>query len=276
MENSLEELKQLIISSNYRKVALHPTNHPNFTEYYRKSVKVANISCKNVDTKQLLQKCSDLYEYMKVEFSLANSTTKYILPTNVYQKVQIFNKAINIYLTLNKNYNIYSLAQIVSFKSGLTDLYGIIGARKYIVIEFELYKFYIISYLLAPNSLYEDKHLCEAAYWVLRFSRDGIIGYVNKAHPSQILCAAFIYYYFSNSQTALEEFITTYKNTPSQNFITDITADKETLLKQCIVFMLTDKHAVSTFTKEACALDLSLIEPTQDYKKLYNTTIEEA
>lgn len=296
MDSLPEELKMSIISKlknpkdigsflstnklNKKLIDLYPTNHPNFIKAYNDSLKTVatrKISISKIDPDALLKKCEALYEYMNVEFVLPKKSKTYILPTNVYQKVQIFNKAIVIYLKMiiKDNSYIYYLSKIISFKSGLVDLYGIRAVRKYALIEFELYKLYILSYLLKPSALYSKEHLRDAAYWIFEFSRDGITGFVAKARPSQIVCAAFIKYYFSNSSKSLADFITTYKNTPSQNFIIS-SISKEKILKQCIVFMLTDKHAVSTFTKEACALDLSLIEPTQDYKKLYNTTIEEA
>lgn len=303
LDNLPDELKRSIISklkkpsnissflstnkSNNALISLYPVNHPNFTKAYIESLKVVsnqNASVTKIDPKKLLQKCTDLYESMKVEFSLPKRNTSfffsrptktYTLPTKIYQKVQIFNKAIIIYLKMsiqNKCY-LYYLAKIISLKSGLSDLFGR-GVRKYIVIEFELYKLYIISYFLKPNRQYSRSQLCDAAYWMLNFSRNGIVGNVAKAAPAQILCASFIHYYFSNSAESLADFIQTYNNTtPSQKFIKSPTDDKNDILSQCIVFMLTNNKAVSCFTKDACALDLSLIDTEQDYKQLHQTTL---
>jgi hypothetical protein len=98
------------------------------------------------------------------------------------------------------------------------------------------------------------------------YSKEGISGYVTKAHPEQLLCSTFMHYYFNNTEESLEEFLKL-ASSLTKNPIRSINKDK--LLKYYLNFMIIEEKSISTFTKQANDVDLSLIDLKEDYKRTY-------
>ena len=214
------------------------------------------------------------------------------------KKFSLYNKGILLYLqiinkSVNNNYYLYGLAQVFSYKSGLQDLADIetpikskipwFNQIKYRIIELELYKMYVLSYLLKPNVKYDTTYLRTAIDVIKYYDENGITSYVKKASHSQLLCTMFLNYYFWNTDDALDTFLNTflkyYADTTINPIVITLTEKmrkaskinkielkeivitlKPHILKNCIEFMINNELSISQFTPKAIALDLSLID----------------
>ena len=258
----------------------YSTNHINFRKAYSDAVQFASaqtslISRKKPTLDSLIVYYSNVSDNIIPTITLSNNK-RYVLSQKDYSKVQIFNKGILIYLQILKkgvNYNhyIYGLAQVISHKSRLSDVFSSDRIKKYRIIEFELYKLYVVSYLLQPTSKYNIEYLKDATYMIKYYSKAGIPGYVTEAHPKQLLCSTFMHYYFNNTEESLQEFLKL-ASSFTKNPIRSINKDK--LLKYYLNFMIIEEKSISTFTKQANDVDLSLIDLKEDYKRTYLSTLK--
>lgn len=243
-------------------------NNDKFITAYKSSLFLASKKQRSLISKTQIPELKDLMAYY--------SNIYEDISRKDYLKVQLFNKGILIYLQIiDKEYNdhyIFGLAQLISEKSGLVDVFGINGVKKYRLIEFELYKLYIMRYILKPSKKYNIKSLRDAVYMIKYYSENGIPGYVKKATPTQLLWATFLNYYFNNTDSTREEFNKLYSLT--KNPIIDIRKSKDDILQQYAEFMIKcGDRLKSVFLETSNNSNLSLIDENQDYKKLYLSNI---
>jgi len=224
----------------------YSTNNIHFIKAYSDALKFAGTPRKIPDLASLIAHYS---QRENPTITLSNNRT-YPLSKKANHKLQIYNKGILIYLQILKkgNYDhyIYGLALLISEKSCLTQ------KHKYRTIEFELYKLYVMSYLIKPTQHYDMKYLTDASYMIKHYSKVGIPGYVSVASDSQLLCATFIRYYFNKNPSTYKEFNDLFRITTNPFIITNETD----IYEQCMKFMIED----GGYYVSPKLIDLSLIE----------------
>jgi hypothetical protein len=244
-----------------KKPLYYSSNHEKFIKAYSDALKFAGkqqtclISKKIPELQSLINYYSEVSNSSKPIITLSNNR-RYTLSGKEQQKKQIYNKGILIYLQILKkgdyNHYIYGLALLISAKSCLR-LFNDEQKHKYRTIEFELYKLYIMSYLVKRTQHYDMKHLQDASYMIKHYSEKGIPEYVSVADPQQQLCANFIRYYFNINLSTHKEFNNLLISTKDP-FIKNDTD----IYEQCLDFMIKEGKYVSVINPKS--IDLSLIE----------------